>query len=900
MNISLKRTLLAVLVAVFLTSVLLFCGQAVFSNNVAKADDGSSIKLSVDGVADGEDIILSPGKKFTLIVDFSTVRENVYYNSFYFDLSAVTVNAENGRTVKDTRLAKYVKASTANIKDSIKAGAFETTTENMSLDASSQANFGLRYALGLKTTYDRDSVVYPGDDAKVEISLIIDRAILDDTSTEVASMWKDGQLEFHLGIIYNTGSVTYRSTSDDSSTMIDRDRGGAGYGLLTYNTLAVKLNKKSNDTSLAGLKASYEADKIDDEDADKKDNILDENDKLIWLDENGDPSDAENGTLVVVMEPTQKPNVDYIVYLKPILSDENATYAWSDIPNPSPSDPDNPADWIDPDEDGILVADIPEDNEDLGTIANLIYIQVTAEDGTKTVYPVLIKSAYAEISTLEVKTNSKSLGDDVVALNKTTDPKFDPDTKDYTVKVPLDAAAVKIYVSVSRTNGEKQEIKIAPRAGSNTDYIVTAEFFTGDTETETENGYIAGTSTNFTENFLLTGVENDDGVITFDGVSIEITITASNGSEIIYSLTFEAVGTDATLKEFTVTGTTVMTDSTKSTYHNNKERAAKATEEMTGYDEEHPIHYFFEMKNETTDPIKGVFNIELPENSDATVVIVMPNGTEITYYTKGVLETAANTEFAVDEQPYTVKVTAGAGNSEEYKVILSGLLSINLAFDSDYRFEYEYQFDDDGFIMRYRRTYDETNDRFTLGDPYSPEWYEHGAIDLNWETVVLGEIPAQTLMSEFIDNIDSKIHNRLKLFFPGDGEYVYEFGDWHEDYADAAFDNSERIFVGTGWYLEMYNEAKTEVVDTIYLSILGDINGDGQLTTEDAVDLGTYVQTPDINDVPLLGRLTGFIENGGAYALTVTDFTMVGQLIMNTLDPTECYYNPDNLVQDWE
>ena len=49
--------------------------------------------------------------------------------------------------------------------------------------------------------------------------------------------------------------------------------------------------------------------------------------------------------------------------------------------------------------------------------------------------------------------------------------------------------------------------------------------------------------------------------------------------------------------------------------------------------------------------------------------------------------------------------------------------------------------------------------------------------------------------------------------------------------APELLNNGKELAVGTGWYLK-YN-IKPGVTETIYLSVLGDVNGDGRLSASD-------------------------------------------------------------------
>ena len=66
--------------------------------------------------------------------------------------------------------------------------------------------------------------------------------------------------------------------------------------------------------------------------------------------------------------------------------------------------------------------------------------------------------------------------------------------------------------------------------------------------------------------------------------------------------------------------------------------------------------------------------------------------------------------------------------------------------------------------------------------------------------------------------------------FNSKGTLLYDSGS-AMGIAPELLNNGKELAVGTGWYLK-YN-IKPGVTETIYLSVLGDVNGDGRLSASD-------------------------------------------------------------------
>ncbi|MDE6967203.1 MAG: hypothetical protein K2P12_00975, partial [Clostridia bacterium] len=77
------------------------------------------------------------------------------------------------------------------------------------------------------------------------------------------------------------------------------------------------------------------------------------------------------------------------------------------------------------------------------------------------------------------------------------------------------------------------------------------------------------------------------------------------------------------------------------------------------------------------------------------------------------------------------------------------------------------------------------------------------------------------------------------------------------------YDNKYNLAVGTGWRIEIYT-ADDKLVETIYLSVLGDITGDGKINSTDITYL-KQISTKEIDftSLSLEQQLASMIDNRG-------------------------------------
>ncbi|MDE6273460.1 MAG: dockerin type I repeat-containing protein, partial [Clostridiales bacterium] len=191
---------------------------------------------------------------------------------------------------------------------------------------------------------------------------------------------------------------------------------------------------------------------------------------------------------------------------------------------------------------------------------------------------------------------------------------------------------------------------------------------------------------------------------------------------------------------------------------------------------------------------------------------------------------------------YTVTIAI----SEEYGtlVVIGAVLELNE--NSSYGFVFEYVDGAESALAR--------SGASVYREYYEKYGYIHGFDDREWDRIILGDIRPGTTMEEFLSNlVDS---SKVKLY-DQNGTLVYAFGEYEEQYAALA--NAKYFAVGTGWRVEY---VMGDEIDTVYLSVLGDANGDGFVNVLDVSMLNGYIaenSAPELEEF----RLAAYVTNIG-------------------------------------
>ena len=141
---------------------------------------------------------------------------------------------------------------------------------------------------------------------------------------------------------------------------------------------------------------------------------------------------------------------------------------------------------------------------------------------------------------------------------------------------------------------------------------------------------------------------------------------------------------------------------------------------------------------------------------------------------------------------------------------------------------------------------------------------------------VLGGIAPNTSISEFVNNLDGLGIDKYNMgLFNSKGTLLYDSGS-AMGIAPELLNNGKELAVGTGWYI-MYN-VTPGVTETIYLSVLGDVNGDGRLSASDVSYLRQIASDKTLyENLSLEKKLACTIVNKGE--VTTADAEIVKNVI---------------------
>ncbi len=191
---------------------------------------------------------------------------------------------------------------------------------------------------------------------------------------------------------------------------------------------------------------------------------------------------------------------------------------------------------------------------------------------------------------------------------------------------------------------------------------------------------------------------------------------------------------------------------------------------------------------------------------------------------------------------------------------ISGDAALQLTEDSTFKFLHLDTNEMYGFMFMYRVSYDEKG-------------WVHGKDDTDFERVVLGNILPGTFAGEFLDNINPAQLDSIRLY-NYDGELVYDCGkDIGIDDSDLRSDES--YLIGTGWKVTYGKDESA--ADVVYLSVLGDVTGEGYCDGDDMSVITNYVaasNTSSLEDLEFL--LAALITNSGY--VSASDLSEVGSI----------------------
>ncbi len=147
----------------------------------------------------------------------------------------------------------------------------------------------------------------------------------------------------------------------------------------------------------------------------------------------------------------------------------------------------------------------------------------------------------------------------------------------------------------------------------------------------------------------------------------------------------------------------------------------------------------------------------------------------------------------------------------------------------------------------------------------------------NGGKLILGKILYNTSINEFLSNI--AIPNSNISIFNNKGKLIYDKGNAVEGIDSALYDNKYELAVGTGWKLQTYSDSG-EKLEEIYLSVLGDVTGDGRLNAVDITYLRQIANDAELFDsLTIEKKLASLVLNLGV--ITTADAEIIRNIIDN-------------------
>ncbi|MDE6058712.1 MAG: hypothetical protein K2G44_01580 [Clostridia bacterium] len=200
--------------------------------------------------------------------------------------------------------------------------------------------------------------------------------------------------------------------------------------------------------------------------------------------------------------------------------------------------------------------------------------------------------------------------------------------------------------------------------------------------------------------------------------------------------------------------------------------------------------------------------------------------------------------------------------SDDYGIltILRDDAVLKLDVLSGYEFLY---LEEDGWDI-YRRAYTE------LG-------WKHGEDDALFERVVLGQVMPETTVDMFLANIHQSQMMSIRIY-DSYGNLIYDCGQMIDSEA----------FIGTGSKIQLMLGG--EAIDTVYVSVLGDTDGDGELKAKDSSNISQYIMGKNQSEKFELDEyiLAALLQNEGI--MSAKDASTVTSIIYGKESVEDYFY----------
>ena len=279
-----------------------------------------------------------------------------------------------------------------------------------------------------------------------------------------------------------------------------------------------------------------------------------------------------------------------------------------------------------------------------------------------------------------------------------------------------------------------------------------------------------------------------------------------------------------------------------------------------------------------SDDITGAdaeLSIEELFNTSGVVVQarIKQNGTVVTPIEKGdyILEPVIIGGTLTGNNNYEVTF----GVSEDYGTLkVDAPKSLQLKDGTIAQYITEIEEDEDGDIYSYRRTYAE------LG-------WVHGVDDTELERYVIGQVSPETSIMTFMSNFEESQWSMIRLK-DSDGNILYDRGKPGEGITEDDLNDTEMYQMCTGYKIE-YGVDETGG-EEIYISVLGDVNGDGYLDTADNISVLSYIRRVLELDKAEY-KLAAYVVNSGE--IGTSDAIALLSIIRRVTDIKDHYYIPN-------
>ncbi len=162
---------------------------------------------------------------------------------------------------------------------------------------------------------------------------------------------------------------------------------------------------------------------------------------------------------------------------------------------------------------------------------------------------------------------------------------------------------------------------------------------------------------------------------------------------------------------------------------------------------------------------------------------------------------------------------------------------------------------------------------------YTQKGLLHGDNDSEIERYILGNIAPNTSVKEFVNNL---VYDKTQIeIYNNKNKLIYNKGVAASGITEEMLNQKYELAVGTGWYI------KTSV-ETIYLSVLGDVTGDGRISAVDVTYLRQIANDKEVyNNLSVEKKLASLVLNVGV--VTTADAEIIRNIMDNKIS-IELFY----------